>query len=137
MILFFVFIAWVTILQHLNQFPIWRDANRLLLATEQAVRGFPRYHKYTLGADLRRQAMDVCRRVHRAFGASENQVDQVGALIAAVDDLKLSVQLGKELSAFRNFQEFQTIVELAVSVGRQGGGWRKRLRRQVSGASRG
>ena len=123
--------------QHLNQFPIWRDANRLLLVIEQAVRRFPRYHKYTLGADLRRQAMDLCRRIHRALAASDNQADKVSAVIAAVDDLKLSVQLGKELAAFRNFQEFQTIVELAVSVGRQGGGWRKRLRRQVSGASRG
>jgi hypothetical protein len=39
--------------------PIWRDARRLLLEVEQAVRGFPRYHKYTVGTDLRRQAILV------------------------------------------------------------------------------
>jgi hypothetical protein len=29
-----------------ERLPIWRDANRLLLGVEQAVRGFGRYHKY-------------------------------------------------------------------------------------------
>jgi hypothetical protein len=53
-------------MRHLNHLPIWRDANRLLVAIEQAVRRFPRYHKYTLGTDLRRQAMNVCRLILRA-----------------------------------------------------------------------
>jgi len=36
---------------------IMQNAERLLGCIEQAVRGFPRYNKYPLGADLRRQAM--------------------------------------------------------------------------------
>ena len=35
---------------------LWRDANRLMLVIEEAVRKFPRYHKYAIGTDLRRQA---------------------------------------------------------------------------------
>ena len=46
--------------------PIWRDAQRLLVVVEDALRRFPRYHKYTLGTDLRRQAMLMCRLVNRA-----------------------------------------------------------------------
>jgi hypothetical protein len=53
-------------MRHLQHLPIWRDANALLLAIEQAVQRFPRYHKYTLGSDLRRQAMGICRLVVRA-----------------------------------------------------------------------
>jgi len=41
--------------------PIVQSAERLLVCIEQAVRGFPRDHKYTLGADLRRQAMTTVR----------------------------------------------------------------------------
>ena len=52
--------------QHL---PIWSAANRLLIVLELAVRGFPRYHKYTLGSDLRRQALQVCRLIIRANAA--------------------------------------------------------------------
>ncbi len=36
--------------------PIWRDATQLLLNVEQAVKHFPRYHKYTLGSEMRQQA---------------------------------------------------------------------------------
>ena len=53
-------------MRHLNHLPTWRDANRLLVAVEQAVRLFPRYHKYTLGTELRQQVMQMCRLIMRA-----------------------------------------------------------------------
>ena len=111
----------------MQQLPIWRDANLLLLEVEKAVRHFPRYYKYTLGSDLRQQAMGICRLIIRAYNSDNNQQSQVKRLGLAVDDLKVQIQLAKELQAFRHFREFQQIVELAVSVGRQSGGWRKRL----------
>lgn len=39
---------------------LWRDSSRFLGGLETAVRAFPRYHRYTLGGDLRRQLMHVC-----------------------------------------------------------------------------
>lgn len=43
-----------------NQRPaLWADAMRLAVEIEQAVRGFSRDHKYTLGADMRRQAAHI------------------------------------------------------------------------------
>jgi len=38
---------------HYKDLPIWRDAMRLAVEMELAVRGFPRYHKHTLGTELR------------------------------------------------------------------------------------
>ena len=49
-----------------RQLPLWRDAQQLLLQVELAVRSFARWHKYTLGSELRQQAMAVCRLVARA-----------------------------------------------------------------------
>ena len=46
--------------------PIWRDAQRLLILVEEAVRRFPRYHKYALGSDLRHQALWICQLINRA-----------------------------------------------------------------------
>ena len=104
-------------MRHLNHLPIWRDATRLLLAIEQAVRLFPRYHKYTLGTELRQQAMRVCRLIMRAADQRADQAQWLHQLVTAVDDLKLAVQLAKELEAFKSFKEFQAIAELAVAVG--------------------
>lgn len=114
-------------MRHLNHLPIWRDANRLLVAIEQAVRRFPRYHKYTLGTDLRRQAMNVCRLILRAADKGEDQIARVGRVVDAVDDLKLQVQLGKELKAFASFQRIPGYRRAGGSGGQAERGWRKRL----------
>ena len=69
---------------------------------ELAVRRFLRYHKYSLGSELGRQAMNVCRLVARAAKANEvgKRERLVGKLVWQVEELKMSVQLAKELEAF-------------------------------------
>lgn len=47
------------------------------------MRGFFRYHKYTLGADLRRQAAQVCRWVAQAVRFPEQRLR---SLEARIDD---------------------------------------------------
>lgn len=111
--------------------PIWRDANLLLLEVEKVVRGFTRYHKYTLGSDLRHQAMTICRLLSRALREEAQQrINLVSRLLVAVDDIKVLIQLAKELKAFQNFSHFQVLVELAVSLSKQGGAWKQHLSRK-------
>ena len=119
-----------------NKAPIWRDAQRLLVLTEEAVRRFPRYHKYTLGGDLRRQAMQVCRLVNRAWRDPQGRSRHVAHLVMAVDEFKLLLQLGKEVRAFAGFGQFQQLTELAVGLGKQSGGWRRRLAARPEAPSR-
>lgn len=113
--------------------PIWRDCNRLLLEIEQAVRGFPRYHKYAVGADMRRQAMYICRLLVRALDVEgEKRVYQVRQMRLAVDDLKIMIQLAKEIKAFKSFQQFQVVSELVVLIGKQGGAWCRQLTQRIA-----
>ena len=121
-----------------KQLPLWRDATRLLIEMEDAVRRFPRYHKYSLGSELRRQAMDLCRLVARAAQDMDaaRRARRVEALVWQVEDLKMSIQLAKELEAFASFAQFQRLAELAVALGKQSGGWWKRARSAAQGASR-
>ena len=69
-----------------RQTPLWRDSNRFLVEVETAVRAFPRYHKYTLGSDLRCQAMNVCRLVARAATRAAFLPDRRGRLPARWDE---------------------------------------------------
>jgi len=59
----------------LKQLPVWRDVNRFLLAIEQAVYRFPRYHKYTLGSELRKNALLICNLIQRAWRYKEQQCE--------------------------------------------------------------
>ena len=121
-----------------RQLPLWHDATRFLTETELAVRSFPRYHKYTLGSDLRRQAMNICRLVARAAqaGALAEREPLIAQLVWQVEDVKMSVQLAKEVEAFASFAQFQRLAEAAVALGKQsGGGWWKRTRSAVQASS--
>lgn len=106
---------------------ICRDANRLLLAVEQCVRNFPRYHKYQVGADLRHQAMQVARLAQRAWRDRAQQAEHVGRLVWAVDEVKLTLQLAKTVQAFASFAQFEACATLAVQLGKQSGGWHRQL----------
>jgi len=111
-----------------NNLPeIAKCSERLLLDVEQAVRGFSRYHKYTIGTDLRTQAMTVVRMCHRAWRDMPRQAKWVADLIWSVDELKLSLQLGSQIRAFKSFAQFQQLILLAENVGRQAGGWKRTL----------
>ena len=117
--------------------PIWRDANRLLLSVERVVRRFPRYHKYTLGSELRQQAMLICRLIHRAWRERQWVCRWLLRLVRAIDDLKLQLQLAKELALFQHFAEFEQLAGLAVEVGKQSGGWLRRTQASPPESGRG
>ncbi len=120
-------------MRYLAQLPIWRSANRLLLEIEQGVRGFSRYHKYTIGHHLRETAMRICQALHRAFSRRNSQIKMVQQVAELIDDIKMQIHLAKELHAFHSFAQFQRVAELAVAValGKQAGGWLKQVRAEV------
>lgn len=97
--------------------PIYRDCRRLLLHTEACVQCFSRYHKYTVGTDLRQQAMTLMRGVHMAVYDKANQLRHVQALVWQVDAYKLTLQLAIDIGAFVHGK--------AVQIGKQCGGWQK------------
>lgn len=114
--------------------PIVKLASRLLVDIERAVRGFPRYHRYAIGADLREDAREVQRAARRAWRDRPRQLARVNQLAKTIDELKDSLQLGKEVEAFRSFGEFEALARVAAELGRQCGGWRRQLRSKSQNA---
>lgn len=106
---------------------IAKSAARLRASIETAWTRCARRHKYGIGKDLRDQATTVQRCVLRAWRDKAHQLERVRELVVAVDDLKLTVQLAKDVVAFASFDEFEAIARLVDDVGRQSGGWLKKL----------
>jgi len=97
-----------------------------MLDIEKAVRVFPRYHKYATGAELRKQIRKVVRLSNRAWRDPQNRAMWLDKMAWTIDELKVTLQLGKSLQAFRSFAEFEQIIRLAADLGRQCGGWQKK-----------
>jgi hypothetical protein len=109
--------------------PLWILAQRVRAAIEEAVKRFQRQHRYASGEDLRRDARTVVRLMRKAWmaGAPNRRRQLAGELSEAIDDLKDSMQLAKDVSAFRSLNEFEAVARLVVNLGRQCGGWLKEL----------
>jgi hypothetical protein len=107
--------------------PIVKAAERLLVDIENAVRRFPRYHRYQIGADLRTQAMQAYRVANRAWRDRAHQRRWVEQLVWAIDELKQYLQTAKLLHAFTSFAQFEELARQAHGLGAQAGGWRRQF----------
>ncbi len=107
-------------------------AERLLAEIEQAASLFPKRHKHTHGEDVRRAAMRVARCAHRAWRDTDGSGGWRQRLVWAIDDLKILLQLGRRIQAYRSRKQFVPIARLALDVGRQAGGWLREEQRRKS-----
>jgi 23S rRNA-intervening sequence protein len=121
------------LMSHYRHLPVWKAALDLAVHLEHAVRRFPRYHKYTLGTELRQTAQRLCRLVARANDARDAaRAAALDELVLCVEEMKTLLTLAQEIKAFANFNEFAGATELTVSLGKQSGGWRRRGRPEAS-----
>ena len=105
--------------------PIAKLSRTLLVAIEQAATAFPRRHRYGLGEELRGNAREVARLCNRAWRDRARQAYWTDQLVWAIDEVKVSLQLGQELRAFRSFGEFEALIRMAEDLGRQAGAWKR------------
>jgi len=83
--------------------PIYKSALELAVYIEQIVRTFEKYHKYTMGVDLRQKSKALLFGVNRA-NMSENRVEALTQLRDICEEMKMLLQLSKELQAFKSFK---------------------------------
>jgi hypothetical protein len=109
-----------------RKLPLWRDVQHVMLEVEQAVRQFPRDHKYTVGSEMRQQAMQINRLLARAVQSDtgSQRLHWIEQRVWKIEDFKMSLQLGKDLAAFTSFAQFQSLAERAVALGKHRAGGR-------------
>jgi len=102
--------------------PIYKQALDVAVHFEKVVAGFSRYHKYTLGTDLRTQSRAIVALIVKANAAQDKRPHLV-TLREALDELLILMRIAKEARAFKSFQSFQFAIEQVISVCRQNEGW--------------
>ena len=112
--------------------PIYKAAFDFTVYVEQIVRQFSRYHKYTLGTELRNRSRQIITLIMRANNR-ENKLDTLYALREELEQLKLTIRVCKEVKAFRNFQSFHVAINQVLDISRQNEGWIKKRSEQEYG----
>ena len=115
--------------------PAVRLAEGLARDIEQAVARFKRDYRYTHGAKLRACAWAVLSTANRAARDRARQAMWLERLVWEVDELKLALQLGKQLRVFASFGQFEALARSAAALGRQVGGWHKQHHPQGQSAA--
>ena len=104
--------------------PIYKSAADLFVFVDEVVRGFPRYHKYGLGQRLRDESMEIVLQVAHC-NQRETRAQGLTVLCSRIGDMKILVNLGKEVKAFVSFAQFVQVSEKVIALARQAEGWRK------------
>ena len=89
---------------------------------ETIVRGFPRYHKYTMGSEMRALSHKILVLVVRANVEQDKRVMLTGVR-DSLEELKILARISKELKVFANFNSFECLVKMIVEVSGQNEGW--------------
>jgi hypothetical protein len=107
--------------------PIYRDAMRLAVHLETVVRGFARYHKYTLGSELRNGSRRIVELVVKANSSPDREAVLL-ELRDVIEQVKVTARISQEVKGFKTFNGFTTTVEGLVLIARQNEGWLKNTR---------
>lgn len=102
--------------------PIYKSAMDFCVYMETIVRGFEKYHKYTIGVDLRNESKALLYLIHRANIHEEKSV-QLLQLRDKCEEVKMLIQLTKELKAFNSFKQFEHSSKLIVEICKQSQAW--------------
>lgn len=105
-----------------DHLPIYRAAFDLAVHIEKIVRHFSRYHKYTLGTELRDTSRYILERIIEA----NNSHDRASLLLALRQDLerfKVLARLCHESGGFANTRAYLHVAEQVVAIAKQNEGW--------------
>ena len=105
-----------------TQLPVYRDTYQLILKVFEYSQNFPRDYKYTLGQDMKRDAMQLVRSIYRANKHS-NRKAHLEAFLDEFELLKLQIRLCADLRILP-LKKQAILNELMVRIGKQVTGWR-------------
>ena len=102
--------------------PVYKDTYQLILKIFELTKEFSREYKYTLGQDMKRDALQLVRSIYRANKASQKR-EHLEKFIDDFELLKLEIRLAVDMKIIpiRKQAELSLLLE---SIGKQITGWR-------------
>ena len=102
--------------------PVYRDTYKLILKIFECTKDFPKEYKYTLGQDMKRDAMQLVRSIYRANKAA-NKKEHLETFLDEFELLKLEIRLCADMKVLP-FKKQAELTVLMDGIGKQVTGWR-------------
>lgn len=107
------------------ELPIYRDSYSLLLAIYQLTSKFSREYKYTLGQDMKRDALNLFRNLYQA-NRSVNKRQNLDEFLVEFELLKLEVRMCVDLRLL-SLKKMAEISLLTDNIGKQVNAWKQKI----------
>jgi len=111
-----------------DHLPIFRAAYDLTVHIEKIVRNFGRYHKYTLGTDLRNKSRGILEKIITANNARDDRATRLLELRQEIESFKVLARLCQDSGAFASTRSYLHVAERITNIARQNEGWIKKTR---------
>ena len=105
------------------ELPVYKDTYKLILMIFECTKDFSREYKYTLGQDMKRDALQLVRSIYRANKATEKR-EHLDKFIDDFELLKLEIRLATDMKILPAGKQAELSI-LLDSIGKQITGWRK------------
>jgi hypothetical protein len=109
-------------LSHYTQLPIYQLAMQTTVIVEDFVKHFPRYHKYTLGSELRNTMRACLEAVMFAAMRPQYRAEHLTRVCEYVDKLILSLRLCYRCKV-GSHQRVTALMENMAKLHKQASGW--------------
>lgn len=103
--------------------PVYRDTYKLVLKIFEVTQNFSREYKYTLGQDMKRDAMRLVRSIYRANKAVSRKQEYLEDFLDDFELLKLEIRLCTDMKML-SIKKTSGLNLLIDSIGKQVTGWR-------------
>ena len=102
--------------------PVFADVYALTQKIFVVTQDYPREYKFTLGSDMKRDALVLLRSIYR-INKARDKVDHLEAFLDDFELLKLEIRLSADLKIL-SLKKQAHLAELTDKIGRQITGWR-------------
>jgi hypothetical protein len=107
---------------HYDNLPIYKSSFDLVVYFEKIVKNFDRYHKYTIGTDLKNKSRQIALQVIRA-NTSKIKTNEIQEITILIEELKLLVRLCKQINGFSNKNSYPYSSKLITNLTSQTNIW--------------
>ena len=108
-----------------DELPIFKASLDFVVYIETIVKNFDKYHKYTIGLDLRTYSKKLLFLVHRANISKDGRKAILEQMRDICEEIKMLIRIAKELNAFKSFNSFEHSTKLIVDICKQSQNWLK------------